>query len=82
MQKSIGGLIFDTDTATALARSGDGVVLYRAPKGTYFRCTHPLLGEPEITILTSDDALLLHNRCVEKLVSHQKAFPFHTFTEA
>ena len=82
MKKAIGGLIFDTDSATVLARSGDGNVLYQTPNGRYFECTHSTLLAPEITILTEDEAMFTYNRFLEKLVDFKLAFPDIEFREA
>jgi hypothetical protein len=82
MKKAIGNLIFDTDISTALARSSDGDVLYRAPKGRFFMFSNSLLSEPEITIMTTDEALSAYNRFAEKLVDFKSAFPDIEFRDA
>jgi hypothetical protein len=82
MKKSIGGLIFDTERAQVLARSGDGDVLYLTQSGRYFRCSSNFFLPPDIIILSTDEAMHTYNRCVEKLVGYREAFKDVEFREA
>ena len=80
MKKAIGNLIFDSDTATALARSSDGDVLYLTANGRYFLCRFFL--DPGISIMTAEEALFAYNRFAEKLVDFKSAFPDIEFKDA
>ena len=82
MKKAVGGIIYSTETAVLIARNGAEDMLYRARNYRYFKVSGPPLCEPELSVLTDDEALFFYNRCVEKLIDYRFAFPFKEFRDA
>jgi len=82
MKKAVGGIIYSTETAVLIARNGAEDMLYRARNYRYFRVSSLPLCEPELSVLTDDQALFVYNRLAEKLIDYQTAFPFKEFRDA
>jgi hypothetical protein len=96
MKKAIDGVIFDTEKAIVLARTGDNVsaydqlsgrtTLYRTAKGSYFKCREAAAfsegSTPEITPLSVEEAVSEFNKLSLKLLDLEEAFPDMEFREA
>lgn len=84
-------MIYDTEKATALARTDEGsfafgrITLYRTTNLVYFRFTETpfLMGSnPEITPLELHKAFDEYNKLPLKMVDFKQAFPSMLFREA
>jgi hypothetical protein len=93
VQNAIDGIIYDTETATLLARDANYdslsrplsyTELYRSPKGHYFKSeTSPHVPpSTRLASLSLDEAIAEYNRLPERWLGFREAFPDAEFTDA